>query len=108
MKVHLRGKLADAKADYWTALYYAQEHKSMFDNSIIDAELHINEKICEQEFVDYGQDFPYSLLSELSQTLYFQEKKRTDLLMDSLRYQRKLLPKQFNDLSSCMSWPKNK
>lgn len=100
----LRVKLAEAKADYWTALYYAQEHKSIFDNSIIDAELQRLLKICEQEFVNYGQDFPYSLLSELSQTLYNNSgRKRTDLLMDSLRYQRKLLPKQFNDLSSCMS-----
>ena len=76
----------------------------MFNDNTIDETLQRLLKICERRFVDYGKDFPYATLSELSRTLYdVSGGLRQDFLMDSLRYQRELLPKQFNDLTGCIS-----
>ena len=103
----LRTKLAESKADYWTALDYAQQYKSSFNDNRIDEDLYRLLKICEQDFVNYGKDFPYALLVDLSRKLYDQSGgKGINYLMDSLRYQREQLPRAISDSLGCMNCAK--
>ena len=103
----LKTQSAITQGQFQHALNYAQQaHKSYKDPRIKSTLYKLLQK-SENDFVHYGQDFGYQSLLDLSRQLYDSSNRtRQDLLFDSLRYQKKLMPQKIYDPSACMDCAK--
>lgn len=105
----LKTQSAITQGQFQHALNYAQQaHESYKDPRIKSMFYRLLQK-SENDFIHYGQDFDYQILLDLSRQLYDSSKRtQQDLLFDSLRYQRKLMPQQIYDPAGCMDCAKKR
>lgn len=101
----LKAQSALAQGQYRHALHYALQYhqKSAKADQLL---YELLQKI-ENQFIHYGQNFPYQILLDLSRLLYEASgRMQQNLLFDSLRYQKQIMPRPSYDPAGCMDCAK--